>query len=260
MKDATTRYSVDAVVPDTEMEAAIIVLDSNWIFSFWPPISIQFDQAISNQEFENFLDFHDISARHIPALRHSKNVLESKYKVIRHLFLRIGPNICNETTTTQQAIRISKDLYGNDVCSSLELVNGFTHPRKLSIEDKIEIFWPLVDIFYSRTVFKFDTNTEMHGIKFDDGDYESLIMKNETSRPLQSNQVKTANISSIHDEALEFFLILFAHTEFMLHEAQGLPNILFGTHAEMKSPNSFVEFAKYPWTKFLEMQMSSRVM
>ncbi len=34
----------------------------------------------------------------------------------------------NPTVIAQQSIRISNDLYGNDVCSSYELVKGFTRP------------------------------------------------------------------------------------------------------------------------------------
>ena len=45
-------------------------------------------------------------------------------------------------------------------------------------------------------------------------------MKNETWRPLQINPMKIASISSIHDEALEFYLKAFAHKEF---QARGLP-------------------------------------
>ena len=52
--------------------------------------------------------------------------------------------------------------------------------------------------FCSGTVPKFDHNTRMHGIKYDDDDdYESWIMKNETWRPYKS-------IKSTHDEALEY--------------------------------------------------------
>lgn len=67
--DATTRYSVGAVVSDTGTKATISALDSHWISPFSAPNSIQFDQAFSNQEFENFHHLHGISARPIPADR-----------------------------------------------------------------------------------------------------------------------------------------------------------------------------------------------
>ena len=105
--DLRTRYSVSAIVPDTRMEAGIIALDYHWISTIWAPNFIQFDQAFSYQEFENYLDLHGISARPIPASRHNKNGLESKDKIIRDIFLRISPNACNETIAAQQIIRIS---------------------------------------------------------------------------------------------------------------------------------------------------------
>ena len=48
-----------------------------------------------------------------------------------------------EILAAQQAIRISNDLYGNDACSALELVKGFTRPvvtgalPKIVIEDLV---------------------------------------------------------------------------------------------------------------------------
>ena len=71
--DKTTRDSVGDFLPDTEMESAIIVLDSHWTSPFWALNSIQFDPVVSNQEFDNFLDLYGISARP------NKNVLESKH-------------------------------------------------------------------------------------------------------------------------------------------------------------------------------------
>ena len=80
--DATTRYSAGTVVPDTGMGAAIEVVDSLWVYSFWAPTSIQFDQAFNNKKFNGFLSLHDISVRPIPVRPHNKNVNESKHKII----------------------------------------------------------------------------------------------------------------------------------------------------------------------------------
>ena len=127
---ASTRYSVGSVVPDTGMDAAINALDSHWISPFWAPKAIQVDQAFANDPFFKFLEFHGIEARPIPARRHNKNVLESKHKVIRDVFLRLNSHNSDvgEALQAQQSIRISNDLYGNSVCSSLELAKGFTRP------------------------------------------------------------------------------------------------------------------------------------
>ena len=51
---------------------------------------------------------------------------------IRDIFLRLLENENNEDTMpqliVQEALRISNDLYGNDVMSSHELAKGYTHP------------------------------------------------------------------------------------------------------------------------------------
>ena len=130
MMDATTRYSAGIVVPDTGMQTAIEALDPLWISSFWAPISIQYDQVFDINEFNEFFALHDINSRPIPARRHNKNVIESKHKIIRDIFLRIKTSLpeCSETLAAKQAIRTSNDLYGNYVCSSHELAKGFTRP------------------------------------------------------------------------------------------------------------------------------------
>ena len=92
---ASTRYSVGAVVPDTGMEAATSILDSHWISQFSAPKAILFDQAFVNERFLQFLELFGIEPRPIPARRHNNNVLESKHKVIRDIFLRLE-NDCDD--------------------------------------------------------------------------------------------------------------------------------------------------------------------
>ena len=117
---ASTCYSVGAVVPNTGMESAIYGFDSHWISQFWAPAAIQSDFAFPNEPFLQFLEFHCIGTRSIPARWHNKNLLESKQKVIRDVFLRLNlddSDVC-DPLLAQQLIRISNDLYGNSVCSS----------------------------------------------------------------------------------------------------------------------------------------------
>ena len=59
-----------------------------------------------------------------------KNVIESKHKTMRDIFLRIKSNNADfsETAAAQQAIRISNELYGNETCSSHKLDKGFIRP------------------------------------------------------------------------------------------------------------------------------------
>ena len=137
--DGTKRYSTGAIVPHTGMKAAVWVLDSYWISPFWVLESIQFDQAFANKEFTEFLSLHGINARSVPAQCHNKNVIESKHKVIKDIFLRTkstNADLC-ETLAVQQAIHISNDLCGNDTCFAHELAKDFTRAIVPDILPKI---------------------------------------------------------------------------------------------------------------------------
>lgn len=74
-----------------------------------------------------------INGKPIPPRRHMKNVLESKHRVIRDIYLRLRAD-CTEYTKDKnmllvdKAFRISNDLYGNDMMSSHELAKGYTRP------------------------------------------------------------------------------------------------------------------------------------
>ena len=120
---ASTRYSVANAVPNVSMESAVNALDSLWIFQFWSPKAIQFDQAFHNEIFLKRLDTYAIEARNISAHRHNKNFLESNYKIIRKIFLRLKSEYGNisDTLAAQQSIRISNDL----LCSSYEHAKDF---------------------------------------------------------------------------------------------------------------------------------------
>ena len=93
----------------------------------------------------------------------------------------------------------------------------------LNIGGKIEVYWPLDIEYYPGTVTTYDGATGFHGINYDDGDHESLDMDKETWRVLQSSRSNCVDLSSVHKEALEAYYKSFAHKEFMIHQAEGLP-------------------------------------
>lgn len=131
--DTKTRYSVGAIVETTSMSNAVDVLESTWMSEFWAPNVIAFDQAFGSDVFVAFLDKYGIEKRALPPRRHNKNVIESKHRFIRDVYLRLkvaAENDPNDTKTVlvQQAIRITNDLYGNDVASAHELAKGYTRP------------------------------------------------------------------------------------------------------------------------------------
>lgn len=73
---------------------------------------------------------YGIKPRPGPARRYNKNAIESKHKIIRDIFLKLSFEKPEELGPlyAQQALRITNDLYGNDVVSATELAKGYTRP------------------------------------------------------------------------------------------------------------------------------------
>lgn len=128
--DATTRYSAGSVVSSPNTADTITVFEAVWIAQFWAPSHVLGDNAFSNNEFKQYLDSHGITFRSIPPRRHNKNVLESKHRVLRDICTRIlSQNRAQKPDILIQSIlRISNDLYVNDIASSQELAKGYTRP------------------------------------------------------------------------------------------------------------------------------------
>lgn len=128
--DIDSRYSAGGVVESTGMEEAIQQFEICWITPFWAPEYIQGDQAFNNDIFKNHLQTHGTGFRPVPPRRHSKNAIESKHRIIRDIYLRLvsaNPDVSTKLLVLQ-AIRVSNDLYGNDVASANELAKGYTRP------------------------------------------------------------------------------------------------------------------------------------
>ena len=139
--DAQTRYSSGLLVPTTNMRDAIYGMETKWFSEFWPPQSIQGDKAFQAEEFKDYLKIYDISFRLVPPRRHSKNVLESKHRVLRDIYLRMKDNAVNDDPRLLVAkmFRVSNDLYGNSVASSHELAKGYTRPISGNIRREIPL-------------------------------------------------------------------------------------------------------------------------
>ena len=80
------------------------------------------------------------------------------------------------------------------------------------------------DKFYPGSISDYDENTGKQIITYDDGQNENLNIQNETWRILNTNQVSISDIASIDNEAIKEYFQTFAHKEFILHQAQGLPS------------------------------------
>eukprot|EP00171_Calliarthron_tuberculosum_P018762 IDg18762t1 len=117
----------------TAMTHAIEVFESTWMSELLVPKVVAFDQAFASELFLSFLDKYGIEKRSISARRHNKNVIELKHRVIRDVYLRLKEDseddlTVSKTVLVQQALRITNNLYGNDVASVYKLAKGFTRP------------------------------------------------------------------------------------------------------------------------------------
>lgn len=131
--DTASRYSVGSVVQSTNMDEAIDVFEGTWLSQFWEPEEVAFDPGFNNDQFKSFLEKYGVLVRPLPPRRHSKNVIESKHRIIRDIYLRLKSSTEDHSTQSDkvliyQALRISNDLYGNDVMSASELAKGYTRP------------------------------------------------------------------------------------------------------------------------------------
>lgn len=128
--DAQTRYSSGLLVPTTNMRDAIYGFETKWKAEFWPPDCVQGDKAFSNTDFKNYLKLNDVSFRLVSPRRHSKNVLESKHRVLRDIYLRLKSEVEDEDPRLLVAkmFRVSNELYGNNFAPSHELAKGYTRP------------------------------------------------------------------------------------------------------------------------------------
>ena len=85
-----TKYLVlKLLVPSTSMKEAITAFECTWMSELWPPGSVQGDQAFNNVEFTDYLRLNATQFRAVHPRRHSKNVLESKHRILRHTYLRL---------------------------------------------------------------------------------------------------------------------------------------------------------------------------
>lgn len=128
--DNKTRYSTGDIVPSLQMSDAIPVFDAKWLSEFWPPGEIHGDKAFDNVEFRNYLSTYEVVFHSFPPRRHYKNVIESKHRVLRDIYLRLKSENTDQDPRllVSKMFRISNDLYGNNIASAHELAKGYTRP------------------------------------------------------------------------------------------------------------------------------------
>lgn len=126
-------YSAAHVVTSTATNEAIYAFELIWISQFWPPDAVHADGVFHNEAFQSFLAKYDIQLRPVPPRRPKGNMIVTSHGVIRSIFVRLCHSNITESAAVLaiQSVRISNDLYGNDVVSSFELAKGFTCPPVL---------------------------------------------------------------------------------------------------------------------------------
>lgn len=144
--DVATRYSAGAVVDNKSIDTAIYSFEQIWISQFWPPGSIQADNAFVENGFDKLRELYDIELRPVPPRRHQKSPIEPRHSTIRSIFLRLksaSPST-SDALHAIRAIRISNDLYGLDKMSAFEMAKGFSKPlminqKPIPVDDELRI-------------------------------------------------------------------------------------------------------------------------
>lgn len=129
--DTVSRYSTAFIVGSANMYDAIFALQASWISTILYLDHLLVDKAFKNNKFQKYLESRGIKFRIVPSGRHSKNVIESKHKTIRSIYIRLkkaSASDFNAKFCAVEAVRISNDLHGNDKTSAFELARGFTNP------------------------------------------------------------------------------------------------------------------------------------
>ena len=114
-------------------------------------------------EFNCYLRAYNVV---VPTRMHSKNVLESKHRILRDIYLRLKPDSPDEDPVLLVAkmFRVSNDLYGNSVASAHEFVNATIaqwlmifpafYPRKLMIHTMVWLRNESSTLFLNQSLFK----------------------------------------------------------------------------------------------------------
>lgn len=102
--DSSSRYSSGALVADTSKINSIRINDEHCIIPFWSPETNIYDQAFNMDAFRAFMCPRDIAGRQIAPRRHEKNMLESKHRVLRDIYLRLKENSCEYTPSDESLL------------------------------------------------------------------------------------------------------------------------------------------------------------
>lgn len=122
-----TRYSARALCEYTSFATAAAVFGATCPILFWALNAIQTEGASRHGELQTMLSLLEIKF-HAVARRHSKNVLGSQQSPIHSISLRLCKHDKNLllNIATKRALRISHDLYRNDILSTFKMTHEFT--------------------------------------------------------------------------------------------------------------------------------------
>lgn len=86
------------------------------------------DCASVHDEFTSYLRQYDVTVRPVSPSRHHKNMIEPRHGTIISIYIRLRESDykLSSELRTLQVVRISKDLYGNNIASAFELAKGLS--------------------------------------------------------------------------------------------------------------------------------------
>jgi hypothetical protein len=126
--DSATAYSTAHIVPSRDLDHAAHVFESQWISGHVALSSLAADPEFSRTGFKNLLAAHHIVFAERPARRHQKTgCAERKNGVLRPILYRIALADSSSPlfVIVARGIIFRNELFGNRLCSSLELGRGY---------------------------------------------------------------------------------------------------------------------------------------
>lgn len=113
------RYSSGSPVARLSLSDVISAMQKCWITHFWSPENVKGDQGYNKKKCKGYLEQVGSNFRPSPSRRPSKNSIESKQRIIKDIYigLRHYNSNADDRLLILHSIKISNDLYGNDIAS-----------------------------------------------------------------------------------------------------------------------------------------------
>lgn len=125
--NSVSLYWLAVVVDNSTLREALTAFYQSSVNHVAVPQSVETDGLFQRSEFQDHLKTFACTLRPFPPYCHIKNTIESRHLFIRDIFVHLCLEYrhVNQKLLACKAVRISNNLYGNDVSSAYELVKVY---------------------------------------------------------------------------------------------------------------------------------------